>query len=78
MQIFTPTISPLAVNIKPAIRSGHLPQPWGQHWKERRVGTWMQGWGGGGVSGANHRGGEEERRRGEGPIHEIGSSEPLI
>ena len=77
MQIFTPTISSLAVNIKPVMviylnHEGSI---------GRREG-WVLGCRGGvgvGVSGANRRGGEEERRRGgEGPIHEVGSSEPLI
>ena len=53
-------ISPSAVNIEPVICNGHLPYPWGQHWREGRVGSWMQGVG---ISKAKHlgegRGGSE-------------------
>ena len=46
MQIFTPSIGLLAVNIEPAICTGHLLYPRGRRWKEGRVGSWTQGVGG--------------------------------
>ena len=38
-----------AVNTEPAIRNGHLPYPWGLHWREGELDARS-----GGVSGVKH------------------------